>query len=365
MSDFVIDGRRIGVDHPPFAIAEMSGNHNGSLDRAIEIVRAAAATGASAVKLQTYRPDTITLDCRTDEFLIKNEESLWFGRYLYDLYSEAHTPWEWHHEIFAEARRLSIICFSSPFDETAVDFLEELGAPAYKIASFELVHLPLIRKVAATGKPMIMSTGLADVGEIEEAVAAARSVGNQQIILLKCTSTYPARLEDCHLSTIPDMRERFGTQVGFSDHTLGVQASAEAVKRYGATVVEKHFTLSETQDGVDEAFSLGPDDMRELVEACNRGWKHRKDAETGMSSVTHGVPTYGGTAREASARLNRPSVWFSRAMSDGETVGREDLIVRRPGRGLAPKHLDQLLGRRLNRSVVFGEPTDWALFSDA
>lgn len=357
MTEFSIHGREIGPSSQPYVIAEMSGNHNGSLDRAIEIVRAAAAAGASAIKLQTYRPDTITLDCKREEFLITDRASLWRGRYLYDLYEQAHTPWEWHPAIFDEARRLGIACFSSPFDESAVDFLEGLGVPAYKIASFEIVHLPLIRRVARTGKPMIISTGLASIGEIEQAVATAREEGNEQLVLLKCTSAYPARPEDCNLSTIVDLRERLGTQVGFSDHTLGVDVSFQAVRYYGATVIEKHVTLANTQGGVDEEFSLGPSELADLVAACNDGWKRSAPASENLYSPANGKPTYGATEQEVASHMFRPSIWFTRELSAGHTVTPGDIIVRRPGNGLPPARFDSLVGRQLRSAVEFGTPT--------
>lgn len=364
MSEFSIDGREIGPNVEPYVIAEMSGNHNGSLNRALEIVRAAASAGASAIKLQTYRPETITLDCKRDEFLIDDEGSLWRGRYLYDLYEQAHTPWEWHRAIFDEAHRLGITCFSSPFDESAVDFLETLGVPAYKIASFEIVHLPLIRRVARTGKPMIISTGLASIDEIQQAVAAAREEGNEQLVLLKCTSAYPARPEDCNLSTIIDMRNRFGTQVGFSDHTLGVEVSAQAVRYYGATVIEKHVTLADTQGGVDEEFSLGPSELADLVTACNSGWSQNAPASENFHSLANGIPTYGATEKEIASHMFRPSIWFTRELSAGHTITPGDIIVRRPGNGLSPARFDSLVGRQLNTAVEFGTPTSEGSFTE-
>lgn len=362
MNEVNIGGVPVGPNSRPFVIAEMSGNHNGSLKRALEIVEQAAFAGASAIKLQTYKPDTITLNSDNDEFLIKDPNSLWFGRNLFELYSEAHTPWEWHPAIFEAARKLGIVCFSSPFDETAVDFLEELETPAYKIASFEIVHLPLISKVASTGKPLIISTGLATIEEIEAAVDVAQRAGNNQLILLKCTSAYPTQPIDCNLSTIPDIRERFNTQVGFSDHTLGVSVSSQAVKYYGATVIEKHFTLAETQSGVDEAFSLGPEELKSLVLACNSAHENPSNSSENSGSEAHGVPTYGGTENEKESLIFRPSIWFTRSLSEGTTVTKDDLIIRRPSYGLPPRDLDNLIGQKLSQTVNFADPTSWELF---
>ncbi|RQD79734.1 MAG: pseudaminic acid synthase, partial [Methanocalculus sp. MSAO_Arc1] len=262
----------IGKDHPPFIIAEMSGNHNHSLDRALAIVEAAAKAGAHAIKLQTYTADTMTLDIAEGEFFISDEKSLWKGQSLYNLYKQAYTPWEWHEPIMKRAEELGLICFSTPFDETAVDFLETLNVPAYKIASFENNHLPLIRKVAATGKPLIISTGMATIAELDEAVRTARDAGCQDIILLKCTSNYPATPENSNILTIPHMRELFNCEVGLSDHTLGIGAAVAAVA-HGATVIEKHFTLSRADGGVDSAFSMEPSELRMLVEETERAWQ--------------------------------------------------------------------------------------------
>ncbi|RQD80972.1 MAG: pseudaminic acid synthase, partial [Methanocalculus sp. MSAO_Arc2] len=262
----------ISQNNPPFIIAEMSGNHNHSLDRALAIIEAAAETGAHAIKLQTYTADTITLNVSDGEFFINDEKSLWKGQSLYDLYKQAYTPWEWHEPIMKRAEELGMICFSTPFDETAVDFLETLNVPAYKIASFENNHLPLIRKVAATGKPLIISTGMATIAELDEAVRTARDAGCQDLILLKCTSTYPATPENSNILTIPHMRELFNCEVGLSDHTLGIGAAVAAVA-HGATVIEKHFTLSRADGGVDSAFSMEPSELKMLVEETERAWQ--------------------------------------------------------------------------------------------
>lgn len=345
-SNIALADHMIGTDHPPFVIAEMSGNHNGELERALAIVDAAAEAGADAVKLQTYTADTITLAAAGEEFTVNDPSSLWSGRTLYSLYDEAHTPWEWHGAIFQRARERGIICFSSPFDETAVDFLESLDAPAYKIASFEIVHLPLIRKAACTGKPMIMSTGMATADEIEEAVSAAREGGCEEIILLKCTSTYPAEPEDTNLRTIPDMRERFGCQVGISDHTLGVGVSLASVA-LGASVIERHFTLSRADGGVDAAFSLEPAELAELVDQSRAVWQ------------ALGQISYGPTSAEEGSLKFRRSIYVVRDMRAGEILAQGDLRVVRPGLGLAPKYLESLIGRSIRQDVSAGTPTSW------
>lgn len=286
-----IGGRRIGCDTPPLIIAEMSGNHNHSLERALQIVDAAASSGAHALKLQTYTADTMTLDLAEGEFLVTDPDSLWSGRSLYDLYAEAHTPWEWHQPIFERCKELGLICFSTPFDATSVDFLESLDMPAYKIASFENTDIPLIRKVAATGKPIIMSTGMASLAELDEAVTAAREAGCKDLVLLKCTSSYPANPANSNILTIPHLRDMFDCEVGLSDHTMGVGVSVASVA-LGATVIEKHFTLSRADGGVDSAFSLEPREMEALVYETERAWQ------------SLGKVSYGPTDKEKSH-------WFS------------------------------------------------------
>lgn len=345
-----IADRPIGPEHRPYLIAEMSGNHNQSLDRALAIVDAAAEAGADAIKLQTYTAETMTLDLRRPGFVIDDPGSLWAGRQLYELYDEAHTPWEWHAPIMERARARGLHCFSSPFDETAVDFLETLGVPAYKIASFEATDLPLIRRVARTGKPMIVSTGMASAAEIDEAVRTAREAGCREIVLLKCTSTYPATPENTHLRTIPNMREAFGCPVGLSDHTMGNGVAVAAVA-FGAVLVEKHFTLRRADGGVDSAFSLEPEEFRRLREETERAWQ------------ALGTVTYGGTAAETKSRVFRRTLYVARDIKAGEVLTRENLRIVRPGFGLPPKHYDVLLGKRVGRDVAAGTPMAWDLLA--
>lgn len=345
-AEFFIGNYRVGMDAEPFIIAEMSGNHNQSLERALAIVEAAAKAGAHALKLQTYTADTMTLDIAEREFFISDAGSLWNGKSLYDLYREAYTPWEWHQPIFARAKQLGLIAFSTPFDETAVDFLETMDVPAYKIASFENTDLPLIRKVAATGKPMIMSTGMATVAEIDEAVNAARAAGCRNLVLLKCTSTYPATPENSNILTIPHMRQLFGCEIGLSDHTMGVGASVAAVA-HGATVIEKHFTLSRADGGVDSAFSLEPHELATLVIETKRAWQ------------SLGTVKYGAGKSEQKSLVFRRSLYIARDMVAGEVFTPDNLRCIRPGLGLAPKHYDTLLGKRIARDVKVGTPVAW------
>jgi pseudaminic acid synthase len=340
----------VGLSAKPFVIAEMSGNHNGSLDRALAIVDAVADSGAQALKLQTYTADTMTLDLDEREFVIDDPASLWCGRTLYDLYREAHTPWEWHAPIFERACRHGLVAFSTPFDATAVDFLEALDVPCYKIASFENVDLPLIRKVAATGKPVIISTGLATLVEIGEAVAAARSAGCRELVLLKCTSAYPASPADSHLRTIGHLREAFGCEVGLSDHTLGIGAAVAAVA-LGATVIEKHVTLRRADGGVDSAFSLEPPELRQLVE----------DAERARLAL--GGVRYGPGPNEVGSLRFRRSLYAVRAIGAGDIFSRDNVRAIRPGLGLAPRHFESVLGRRAARDIDAGTPLAWALVS--
>lgn len=339
---------KIGLDSPPFVIAEMSGNHNQSLDRALELVEAAAKAGAHALKLQTFTADTITLDVNEGEFFIGDEQSLWKGKSLYELYKLACTPWEWHAPIMQRAHELGMLCFSTPFDDSAVDFLETLDVPAYKIASFENVHLPLIRKVAATGKPMIISTGMATLAEIDDAVRAARQGGCRDLILLKCTSTYPATPENSNVVTIAHMRTLFGCEVGLSDHTMGIGTSVAAVA-HGATVIEKHFTLNRSDGGVDSAFSLEPDELRALVVETERAWQ----------SLGH--VTYGPSESEKKTLIFRRSIYIAEDIKIGDVLTRENLRCVRPGLGLAPKYYEMLIGRRVNQDVKKGTPMNWEL----
>lgn len=333
---------------PPLIIAEMSGNHNQSLERALEIVEAAAKTGAHALKIQTYTADTMTLDLDEGEFFISDPNNLWQGTSLYKLYQEAHTPWEWHKPIFDRCRELGMLGFSTPFDETAVDFLESLDVPFYKIASFENTDIPLIQKVAATGKPMIISTGMATVAELDETVRAAREAGCKDLVLLKCTSTYPATPEDTNILTIPHMRELFGCEVGLSDHTMGIGVSVASVA-LGATVIEKHFTLSRADGGVDSTFSMEPEEMRALVVESERAWQ------------ALGHISYGPMVKEKKSLAYRRSLYVVQDMKAGELFTKENVRAIRPGHGLPPKYLSTLIGRRLVKDVKKGTPMGWEL----
>ncbi len=336
----------IGDTQPPFIIAEMSGNHNQSLDRALRLVDAAVEAGAHALKLQTSSPDGLTLDVDAPDFIISDPGSLWYGKNLYKLYQEAVTPWEWHAKIFDYCRERGIVAFSSPFELKAVEFLEKLDAPCYKIASFELVDLQLIRRVAQTGKPMIMSTGMASLSDIELAVTTARGVGNNQIVLLKCTSSYPASPVDSNLNTIPHLRAAFGTEVGLSDHTMGVGVPCAAIA-LGATVVEKHFTLSREEGGVDAAFSLEPHELRQLVVETERAW-HAK-----------GAVCYGGSAKEQASLKYRRSIYVSEDIEEGDVLSHDNIRVVRPGCGLQPKYLDHIIGRRVIKNLKKGTAMSW------
>jgi len=343
--------RTIGLCQRPYLIAEMSGNHNQSLERALAIVDAAAAHGADAIKLQTYTADTMTLNLRMPGFTIDDPKSLWAGRQLYELYAEAHTPWEWHVPIMERAASHGLHCFSTPFDFSSVDFLESLNVPAYKIASFENTDLPLIRRVAATGKPIIMSTGMATAGEIDEAVRAARDSGCRDLVLLKCTSTYPASADNTNISTIPHMRTLFGCEVGLSDHTLGcgVAVAATALR---ATVIEKHFTLHRADGGVDSSFSMEPQELRQLREETERAWQ------------ALGQVSYGPTAAEMKSLAFRRSLYIAKDLQAGEVLTSENLRCVRPGFGLAPKHLGSLLGLSIGQDVKAGTPMAWSLLGE-
>lgn len=344
----MIQERQIGTNCAPFVVAEMSGNHNQSLDRALEIVSSAARSGAHALKLQTYTADTITIASTKPDFFINNETSLWKHQNLYELYEKAYTPWEWHEPIFRRAKELGMIAFSTPFDPTAVDFLESLAVPVYKIASFEVIDLPLIKKIAQTGKPIIMSTGMATVTEIDEAVRTIRAEGNNQIILLKCTSTYPATPENSHLRTIPHLKELFNCEVGLSDHTLGIGVAVSAVA-LGAVVIEKHFTLSRADGGVDADFSMEPHEMQMLVTETERAWQ------------ALGQVHYGATEAEKPSLAYRRSLYFIKDMQKGEVITEACVRSIRPGYGLAPKFYGVLLGKRVNQPVERGTPVSWQL----
>lgn len=332
------------MEKRPFIIAEMSGNHNQSLERAIKIVEAAKESGADAVKLQTYTADTITIDCRENEFFISDPKNLWKGQSLYELYQKAYTPWEWHEPIFKRCRELGIMCFSTPFDHSSVDFLESLGAPAYKIASAENIDLPLIRKVAATKKPLIISNGSANLAQIDECVRVAREAGCEDLTLLQCTSSYPALPEDANLKTIPNLKELFDCTVGISDHTLGIGVSIAAVA-LGAEVVERHFTLSRADGGVDSAFSLEPAEMRQLVDEATKAYK-------AIGKVFYGV-------KSQESLKGKRSLYIVEDMKAGEILTEKNLRSIRPGGGIEPKFYEMILGKRVNRDIKRGTGVSW------
>lgn len=340
-NNVTIDGRTFGTGYTPYIIAEMSANHNGDLPAAFSIIDAAKVAGADAVKIQTYTPDTITLDAQTDDFRIKG--GLWDGRTLYDLYQEAHTPWDWHKPLFAHAKKVGITIFSSPFDQTAIDLLEDLNAPAYKIASFEAIDLPLIRYAASTGKPLIISTGMADEEEIAEAIDVAQSSGCTDLAILHCVSGYPAPAEDYNLATIPDMIEKFDLVTGLSDHTLD-NATAIASVALGASVIEKHFTLDRQGGGPDDSFSLEPAEMAALC----------RDTKTAWSAL--GRIHYKRKSSEQGNVQFRRSLYFVKDMSDGEVITPECIRSVRPGYGLPPKYFDQLIGAKVNKSIKINTP---------
>ncbi len=336
-----IAGRDIGIEHSPYVIAELSANHNGKLETALKIIEEAKKAGADAVKLQTYTADTITLNCDSEEFQIRG--GLWDGKTLYQLYQEAHMPWDWHKPLFEHARKLGITIFSSPFDNTAVDLLEDLNAPAYKIASFEAVDLPLIKYVASTGKPMIISTGMADAEEIQEAIDAARAGGCKELAILHCVSGYPAPAEDYNLRTIPDMIERFGLVTGLSDHTLDNTTAITSVA-LGASIIEKHFTLDRNGGGPDDSFSLEPAEMAALCNGAKTAWQAMGQVDYGRKSSEQGNVKF------------RRSLYFVKDMKAGDVVTADCIRSVRPGFGLAPKYISQVLGKKILRDVNFGEP---------
>lgn len=343
----LINGRKLGLDIPPYVIAELSANHNGKLETALKIIEAAKAAGADAVKLQTYRPDTITLDCDSEDFRISG--GLWDGRTLYDLYQEAHMPWEWHAPLFEHAHKLDITIFSSPFDNTAVDLLEGLNAPAYKIASFEAIDLPLIKYVASTGKPMIISTGMADAEEIQEAIDAARAGGCKELAILHCVSGYPAPAADYNLRTIPDMIQRFGLVTGLSDHTLDNTTAITSVA-LGASIIEKHFTLDRNGGGPDDAFSLEPHEMAALCQGVRTAWEALGRVDYSRKSSEQGNVKY------------RRSLYFVQDIEPGGLITPDSVRSVRPGFGLPPKHLDEVVGRRAAKAIRKNTPVTFEAF---
>ncbi|MFI0435413.1 MAG: pseudaminic acid synthase [Parachlamydiaceae bacterium] len=351
MDEFQIGERLVGLCHPPFIVAEMSGNHKGSLQRALEIVDKAKQSGAHAIKLQTYTAETITLDMREKEFLIQDDSSLWNHRYLYDLYQEAYTPWEWHRPIFEYSKKIGLEVFSSPFDETAVDFLEDLNPPCYKIASPEIVDHHLIRKVAKTRKPLILSTGGATLAEIGEAVDVARGAGCRHILLLKCTAAYPAEPQDIHLRTLPHLAQSFGLLTGLSDHTLGIGVAIASVA-LGACLIEKHLTLSRKDGGIDSPFSMEPEELQALVSESKKAWE------------SMGAIHYGPLSREKSTLSHRPSIYFIENLCAGTILEMQHVVTVRPAGGLPPKELPHILGLTLTTSVKKGSPVRWELFKN-
>lgn len=347
MKQIQIAGRPIGPDHPPYVIAEVSANHNGKLETAMRIIEEAKMAGADAAKLQTYRPDTITLNCDSEDFKIRG--GLWNGRTLYELYEEAHMPWEWHKPLFEHARKVGITLFSSPFDNTAIDLLEDLNTPAYKIASFEAVDLPLIKYAASTGKPMIISTGMADAEEIQEAIDAAREGGCKELAVLHCVSGYPAPAEDYNLRTIPDMILRFGLVTGLSDHTLDNTTAITSVAM-GASIIEKHFTLDRSGGGPDDSFSLEPSELVALCQGARTAW-------SALGSVNY--------SRKSSEQGNvkfRRSLYFVMDKKAGDTIEKEAVRSVRPGFGIPPKFLNAIIGKKLNMDISSGTPVSWDQF---
>ncbi|WP_169697699.1 pseudaminic acid synthase [Methylophaga nitratireducenticrescens] len=346
MNEIKILERNIGSDYPPYLIAEMSANHNGDINKAFKIIEIAKKAGADAVKIQTYTPNTLTLDCDLPDFQLT--DGLWGGRSLYQLYEEAYTPWEWHKPLFEHARKLEITIFSSPFDKTAVDLLEDLNSPAYKIASFEAVDLPLIKYVAETGKPMIISTGMADAEEIQEAIEAARVGGCRQLAILHCVSGYPAPAEDYNLRTITDMRERYGIPVGLSDHTLDNTTAITSVA-LGACIIEKHFTLDRNGGGPDDTFSLEPADLEALCQSAKTAWNALGRVDYGRKSSEQGNVKF------------RRSLYFVRDLKAGDIITEDSVRSIRPGYGMQPKYFEEMIGRIVNQDVLCGTAVKWEL----
>ena len=348
MNSFSIAGKPVGLEHPPFIIAEMSGNHNQSLEKALHIVDAAADAGAHALKLQTYTADTMTLNLDTGDFFIQDKKSLWSGYSLYKLYEVAHTPWAWHKPIMDRCKERGLICFSTPFDSTSVDFLESLDVPCYKIASFENTDLPLLRKVASTGKPMIISTGMMNLAEMDETVRTIKEAGCNQFVLLKCTSTYPATPTNTNISTIPHMMKLFHCPIGLSDHTMGIGVSVASVA-LGAVVIEKHFTLSRAEGGVDSTFSLEPDELSSLVIETERAWQSLGNIHYGLTD-----------AEQPSLKFRR-SLYIAEDMKAGDALDSTNLRAIRPGSGLPPKYQSLLMGKLVNQDIKKGTPVTWDL----
>ena len=349
MNRFSINRKLIGIGHPPYIVAEMSGNHNGDIDRAFTLIKAAKQAGVDAIKFQTYTADTLTIDHDGPEFRVQG--GLWDGRSLYELYQEASTPWEWHERLFAKCHELGLTFFSTPFDESAVDFLEDLNVPAYKVASFEVADLPLIKKIAATGKPMIISTGMASEQEIAETVTTVRRSGCSELALLHCVSAYPAPVEEMDLQTIPDLAERFGVVAGLSDHTLGIAAAVAGVA-LGASLVEKHFTLRRADGGPDAAFSLEPGELTQLCEQCRIAWSAR------------GRVSYHRKSSEQANLVFRRSLYVVKDIAAGEAFTVDNLRSIRPGYGLAPKHLPEVLGKTAAKAIRRGTAFKWSFIAN-
>lgn len=347
-TSLTINSREIGQSNPPYVIAEISGNHNGDINRALAIMETAKSAGADAIKLQTYTADTMTIDCDNDDFQIK--EGLWKGNQLYELYQKAHTPWEWHPKLFAKGRELGITVFSTPFDETALNFLEELNCPAYKISSFEAVDIPLIEKVAATGKPIIISTGMANFEEIKDAVEAVRKTGNSQLALLHCVSGYPTPVNESNLKTIQELAQRFESVIGLSDHTLGITVSIAGVA-LGAAIIEKHVTLARSDGGPDAAFSLEPDELHELVDKCRTAWE------------ALGVASFERKPSELKSLIFRRSLYVVEDMKSGDEFTAQNVRSIRPGFGLAPKNLKAIIGKKAKSNILRGTAMNWDFIS--